>query len=157
VRALQAGHARLHPDIVIAVPGADGPTVRAVRDLLPEAYFFPDVNARRIVRFNQRYYEAVKDGTKRSSVRWNEAVTVGPAIFVFEDHPESAALDGRVVSVTRHPLASLTPQQARLADSTDMAEYRDGLRRHYPDLPSDADVDVVAFELATDGPPSPRG
>jgi cytidine deaminase len=138
----------LHPDIFVAVPSADGPQMRPIRKLLPDTYFSPDASARRIVRFHKRYYEAIVAGTKTTTVRWEDPVALGPATFVFEDHPENAMLDGEVLAITRHELGSLTPEQAHLPAGTDMAEYRRGLRGHYPDLPDDADVDVVSFTVA---------
>lgn len=134
----------LHPDIVVAIPTEQGPRMRPVAKLLPETYFFPDANALRVLRFNKRYYGAVATGEKGSSVRWDESVRVGPAIFYFEDD-ERPPLAGEILSVNRYRLSDLTPESLRLPDGATVGKYLAGLRRHYPDMPDDAEVDVVDF------------
>ena len=39
----------------------------------------------------------------------------------------------------------MTPEQAHLGPGTTIKELRDGLRNHYPDMPDDAELDVVTF------------
>lgn len=63
----------LHPDLLVAVPDAGKPVMRPIRTLLPGTYFFPTANARRILRFNKRYFEAVSSGEKRVTVAFSEA------------------------------------------------------------------------------------
>lgn len=137
----------LHPDVLVAVPGGDCPQLRAIRKLLPDTYFFPDAKARRIVRFNKRYYDAVASGTKTTTIRYDDPIARGPALFVFEDDAEHRTLEGIVTGVERHRLDRMTAEQARLTPGTRIDELRHGLRSHYPDLPEDAEVDVVAFDL----------
>lgn len=137
----------LHPDIVVAVPGATGPQVQPVRKLLPSAYHYPDANVRRVVRFNKRYYDSVVDGTKTSTIRYDDPVAIGAALFVFEDDDRHRTLNGEVTGIERHRLDRMTPQQARLGPDGTMEGLRAGLRGHYPDLPDDAEVDVVTFAL----------
>jgi cytidine deaminase len=138
----------LHPDLLVAVPTDSGPVMRPIRKLLPDTYFFPDADARRVVRFNKRYYEAVVSGEKTVTVRWDDPMTIGPAIFVFEDHPESARIDGEVLTSDRHSLESLTAEQAKMPDGADVAALISGLKSHYPDMPPNAMVDVVTFTTA---------
>lgn len=90
----------------------------------------------------------VVNGTKTTTVRWDDPIAVGPATFVFEDNPENAALEGEVLAIFRHKLGSLTPEQAHLPVGMDMGECRRGLRAHYPDLPDDAEVGVVMFTVS---------
>lgn len=137
----------LHPDLLVAVPGIDGPVMRPVRKLLPDTYFFPDAHARRVVRFNKRYYQAVAAGEKTVTLRWDDPITTGPATFVFEDHPDHARFDGEVITVERHRLSTLTAEQARLSPGGDVAALVAGLRTHYPEMPQDAEVDVVTFAI----------
>lgn len=75
----------LHPDVFVAVPTDDGPALRPIRRLLPDTYFYPDADARRIVRFNKRYYEDIATARKTSTVRYEDPIAPGPAIFLFED------------------------------------------------------------------------
>lgn len=87
----------LHPDVMVVVPGNDGPQLKPIRKLLPDTYFFPDADSRRILRFNKRYYDVA--------------------------------------------------EQARLAPGTPVNGPPQGLRSHYPDLPDEAEVEVVTFKL----------
>lgn len=137
----------LHPDLVVAVPTEHGPRMRPITKLLPHTYFYPDARAERVLRFNKRYYEAVGSGEKRSSVRWDERVSTGPAIFYFEDD-ERPPLRGEVVAVNRFRLGDLTPERLRLPKGGTVEDYLAGLRLHYPEMPPDAEVDVVDFAQA---------
>ncbi|OIK06381.1 ASCH domain-containing protein [Streptomyces monashensis] len=137
----------LHPDVFVAVPTDDGPTLRPIRELLPDAYFFPDAHARRIVRFNKRYYEAIATARKSSTIRYDDPIALGPAIFLFEDDEAHRTLNGTVTSVERQRLDRLTAEQARLNGRTSLDELKSGLQEHYPGLPSDAEVDIVTFTV----------
>jgi cytidine deaminase len=125
----------LHPDVLVAVPADGGPLLRPVRKFLPDTYFQPDSSARRIVRFNKRYYEAIVAGRKTSTIRCDDPIALGPAIFYFEDDDARRTLSGTVTGSERYRLDKLTAAQAQ------------GLQSHYPGLPSDADVDVVTFTV----------
>ncbi|MDT5014714.1 MAG: hypothetical protein QOD39_874 [Mycobacterium sp.] len=135
-----------HPDLLVAVPTASGPQMRPIAKLLPDTYFFPDAQSQRVFRFNKRYYEEVVSGVKTSSVRWDENVAVGPAIFYFEDD-ERLPLRGQILAVNRYKLDDLTPERLRLSTGSTVEGYIDGLRQHYPHMPTDASVDVVDFAL----------
>ena len=137
----------LHPDAIVAVPTASGPEMRQIVELLPDTYFFPDSRATRVLRFNKRYYDAVANGEKTSTVRWGERVAVGQAIFYFEDDEEHASLNGEIRAVNRFRLDELTAERLRLPDGGSTEGYLDALRQHYPQMPHDAAVDVVDFSL----------
>ncbi|KUH38127.1 MULTISPECIES: ASCH domain-containing protein [Streptomyces] len=137
----------LHPDVFVAVPTDDGPALRPIRKLLPDTYFFPDADARRIVRFNKRYYEDIATARKTSSVRHDDPIAPGPALFLFEDDEAHRTLNGIVTGVERHRLDRLTAAQARLDDGTSIEQLKSGLQGHYPGLPSDAEVDIVTFTV----------
>lgn len=139
----------LHPDILVAVPADDGPLLRPVRKLLPDTYFFPDADARRVVRFNKRYYEPIVTGQKTSTVRYDDPIAPGPAIFYFEDDDAHRTLSGTITSVERHRLDKLTTEQAHLDADTSIEQLTAGLQTHYPDMPSDADIDLVTFTIET--------
>ncbi|SEC45208.1 cytidine deaminase [Streptomyces sp. 3213] len=94
----------LHPDVQVAVPTDDGPVLRPIRMLLPDTYFFPDADARRIVRFDKHDYEAVATARKTSTVRHDETIGPGPAIFFFEDDEAHRTLNGTVTGVERRRL-----------------------------------------------------
>ena len=135
-----------HPDLLVAVPTESGPQMRPIAKLLPDTYFFPDAQSQRVFRFNKRYYDGVVSRVKTSSVRWDENVGVGPAIFCFEDD-ERSPLRGQILAVNRYKLGDLTPECLRLSSEGTVQGYIDDLRQHYPDMPTDASVDVVDFDL----------
>ncbi len=118
--------------------------MRAIAKLLPDTYFFPDADAIRVLRFNKRYYDDVASGVKTSSVRWDESVAVGPAILYFEDSGRPP-LHGEILAVHRYRLSDLTHERLRLSTGGSVQAYVEGLRRHYPQMPDNAEVDVVDF------------
>lgn len=135
----------LHPALLVAVPTVTGPAMRLIAKMLPDAYFFPDADAARVLRFHKRYYEAIVAGTKTSSVRWDDPVAAGLVILYFEDDDAHGPLHGHVLEVNRFALGELTPERLRLTEGSSVELYIDGLRGHYPDMPADASVDVVDF------------
>ncbi|MBT2534139.1 ASCH domain-containing protein [Arthrobacter sp. ISL-48] len=141
----------LHPDILVAVPTVAGPRMRPIAKLLSDTYFFPDTQAKRVFSFNRRYYDAVVSGRKTSSVRWDEQIAVGPAIFYFEDDAECPPLRGEILEVQRYRLSDLTPERLRLLNGEATEGYLEGLQRHYPAMPPDAFVDIVDFQVIPSG------
>lgn len=137
----------LHPDLLVAVPSTDGPQMRPIAKLLADTYFFPDGDAKRVFRFNRRYYDGIVSGKKTSSVRWDEQISPGPVIFYFEDDEAHAPLLGQILEVQRYRLGDLTAERLRLAEGESVEGYVEGLRRHYPLMPADAFVDVADFRV----------
>lgn len=118
--------------------------MRPIVKLLPDTYVFPDAQAERVLRFNRRYHEEVASGEKTSSVRWGETLAVGPVVLYFEED-DGPPLQGEIVAVNRFRLSELTADRLRLPDGGTVEGYVEGLRGHYPELPADAEVDVVDF------------
>lgn len=139
----------LHPDLLVALPGESGPSVLPVRKLLPETYFWPDAKAKRVLRFNQRYYDDVASGSKTVTLRWDDPIAVGPATFVFEDHPDNLTIDGEVLTIECFPLEGLTVEQLKRLPGNDVVALKTALREHYPKMPDDASVDVVTFTITS--------
>lgn len=116
-----------------------------------DTFFFPDANARRVVGFNKRYFDSVASGTKTTTIRYDDPIALGPALFVFEDDAEHRTLDGLVTDVVSRRLGLMTAADARLGPEMRIDDLRHGLQSHYPGLPEDAVVELVAFKLlATD-------
>lgn len=100
------------------------------------------------IHFHQKHHDAVQRGEKVTTVRWHEDVRIGPAVFVFDEHPTARPLHGAVTEVTDHPLADLTPAAAHQPEGTDMVEFAHQLRaNYYPDMPDDAVVRVAVIAL----------
>ncbi|MEU9731557.1 ASCH domain-containing protein [Streptomyces sp. NPDC048002] len=121
--------------------------MRPIRRLLPDTYFHPDADARRIVRFHKRYYDDIAAARKTSTVRYEDPIAPGPAIFLFEDDDASRTLEGTVTGVERQRLDHLTAEQARLDGFTSIGQLKKALESHYPGLPSDAEVELVTFTV----------
>ena len=83
-----------------------------------------------------------------TTIRYDDPIAAGGALLVFEDDEDHRTLDGEVTGVKRHRLDRMTPDQAGLPPGTTPGELRAGLQNHYPDLPGNAEVDVVTFRLA---------
>lgn len=138
----------LHPDLLVAVPSMAGPQMRPIAKLLADTYFYPDGDAKRVFRFNKRYYAGVASGQKTFTVRWDEQISVGPVLFYFEDDEAHAPLHGQILEVQRYRLDDLTAERLRLSEGDRVDNYIESLRKHYPLMPADALVDIVDFNLA---------
>ncbi|MFT7765741.1 ASCH domain-containing protein [Clavibacter tessellarius] len=111
-----------------------------------------DVGAQ-VIRFHRKHHDAIVSGEKVTTVRWQEDLLVGPATFVFDEHPTAVPLDGRVTSVRRHLLADLTPEDAHQPPGTDMALFAEQLREnYYPKMSASASVVVAEIELQDTSP-----
>ncbi|ROP65450.1 ASCH domain-containing protein [Curtobacterium sp. PhB115] len=96
------------------------------------------------IHFHRQHHEAITSGEKVTTVRWNESVPVGAAIFVFDELPAAEAVAGTVTAVRQYRLDTLTAEQAHQPPGTDMQLFAQQLREnHYPDMPSDALVEVA--------------
>jgi hypothetical protein len=106
-----------------------------------------------VIRFHRKHHDAIVSGEKVTTVRFDEDLRVGPATFVFDEHPTAVPLAGRVTSVRRHLLADLTPEDAHQPPGTDMALFAEQLREnYYPTMPASAAVVVAEIELQDTSP-----
>lgn len=137
----------LYPDVFVIVPTSDGPDAVPVRDLLPSAYRQPDAHPPRLVRFNSRYYDDIVAGAKTVTIRYQDPVSPGPALLVFEDEDGYRSINGVVDRVEARRLDHLTMDDARRENTDSPERLREGLRQHYPNIPDDASVDVVTFHI----------
>lgn len=136
-----------HPDCLVIVPGEGEPDLVPVRKLLPHTYNFPDASPERFIRFNPRYYEAVREGSKTATTRLDDPCSAGPAWLVFEFDDGFKRLRGIVDSVKTTRFDQLTDEDARLEGGTVAEDLQNGLRGHYPAIQADSPVDVVRFHV----------
>jgi cytidine deaminase len=136
-----------HPDCFVIVPDEGGPDLVAIRDLLPNTYRFPDAAPERLVRFNPRYYDAIANGRKTATTRFNDPCAVGPAWLLFEFDDEYKRLPGIVDSIATKRFDELTDEDAQMEECAAADELREDLRDHYPDIQNDSPVDVVRFRV----------
>ncbi|GGL82325.1 hypothetical protein GCM10009706_21150 [Curtobacterium citreum] len=102
------------------------------------------------IHFHRKHHEAVMSGEKVTTVRWNEDVPVGAAVFVFDEHPTALSVPGTVIAVHQYRLDMLTAEQAHQPPETDMQLFAQQLREnYYPDMPSDAVVEVAQLAIET--------
>jgi cytidine deaminase len=136
-----------HPDCLVIVPTAEGPTAVPITQLLPYSYHFPDASPQRFVRFNPRYYDAVRDGSKTATTRFEDSNAVGPAWLLFEFDDGYRRLPGFVESIEAKRFDDITDADAQLEGCTVAAELQEGLRGHYPRIQNDSLVEVVRFRV----------
>ena len=134
-----------HPGIRVVVPTADGPRGVAVTELLPYAF---DAAAQQVqrLRFNPRHLPAVRDGSKRVTMRYRDPVAVGPALLVFE-FPEEVVLPGRVTATVRKTVDEVSEAEARADGFPGREHVLPGLRGHYPGLTGADEIVLVSFDV----------
>ncbi|MCO5994373.1 ASCH domain-containing protein [Actinoallomurus rhizosphaericola] len=98
--------------------------------------------------FHRDYLDAVRAGTKVTTIRHRDPVTVGPVNLVFELE-EEVTLPGVITGVVGKRVAELTEPDAVADGFRDLAELRDRLRYHYPDIRPDDEITIVYFELTS--------
>ena len=108
-----------------------------------------------VLSFSAIYRRDVLAGSKTSTVRWGEDLSIGPVSIVFDDDP-SAAHPARILTITRRRSDAVSPTDVGAPDETDMREFVEQLRaNHYAAMPAVATLTVVTFAL--DDARSPDG
>jgi cytidine deaminase len=133
------------PGIHVVIPTADGPQVAPIGDLLPHTYRWQAQQIQRL-RFRGGHLPAVRDGSKRVTMRYNDPVQVGPALLVFGSDEETS-LPGRITSTVAKRVEDITDDEAREDGFAGAGEVLHGLRDYYPDLRSTDEIVIVRFEV----------
>ena len=136
------------PGIHVVVPTADGPQAVQIGDLLPHTYQWQTQQLQRL-RFRATHLPAVRDGSKRVTMRYRDPVQVGPALLVFEFDDE-VSMPGRITSTVAKPVGSITDDEAREDGFATAADVLPGLRGYYPLLQANDEVVIVRFEVDDD-------
>jgi len=97
------------------------------------------------LRFRATHLPAVRDGSKRVTMRFRDPVEVGPAILVFGSGDE-VHLPGRITSAVARPVNRVTDDEARADGFASAAGVLPGLRDYYPGLQPDDEIAIVHFE-----------
>jgi cytidine deaminase len=95
--------------------------------------------------FRATHLPAVRDGSKRVTMRFNDPVEVGPALLVFEFDDE-VSIPGRITSTVTKTVEAVTDAEAREDGFGSAADVLPGLRDYYPDLQPTDDIVIVHFE-----------
>jgi cytidine deaminase len=146
-----------HPDIHVVVPAGEGHQVVPIGDLLPHTHSWRAQQIQRL-RFRAGHLPAVRAGSKRITMRFNDPVQVGPALLVFELDDE-IALPGRITSTVAKPVSGITDDEARENGFAGAADVLPGLRDYYSGLQPGDEIVIVHFEVteaAGAGPPQGR-
>jgi cytidine deaminase len=137
-----------YPKIRVIVRQEIGLTSVPIVDLLPYA-FGQREHGQQVLYLHDGYLDAVRDGTKQTTVRLHDPVAPGPVRFVFVHADEtSTTLDAVVTRVVSKAVSDLDDADAVRDGFVDRAALLSALERHYPGLDASATVDVVHFSLA---------
>jgi ASCH domain-containing protein len=101
------------------------------------------------LRFRAGHLPAVRDGSKRVTMRFEDPVQVGPALLVFEFDDE-ITLPGRITSTVAKRIDSITDDEAREDGFARAADVLPGLLDYYPQLRPDSEIVIVRFEVDDD-------
>jgi cytidine deaminase len=136
------------PNIHVIVPAGEGTQTVQIGDLLPHAYRWQDQQLQRL-RFRASHLPAVRDGSKRVTMRLRDPVQVGPTLLVFECDDE-ISMPGRITSTVAKSVDSITDDEAQQDGFPNAAGVLPGLREYYPQLQSSDEIVIVHFEVNDD-------
>lgn len=127
---------------------ANGLVARSVGDLLPHAFDWRVLGERQRLYMWEGYEQAIRDGSKRQTLRVDDPFRPGEALVVFEKESDDiVTIPAEIVSVRTAARAELTEQDAQRDGFADLAELHAALDQHYPGLRPQDPIDVVAFEI----------
>ena len=98
------------------------------------------------LRFRGSHLEAVRAGTKRITMRFDDPVEVGLATLVFELDAE-VRLPGRIVSTVAKRADRVTEDEAVEDGFAGAHDVVPGLRSYYPNLQPSDEIVIVRFEV----------
>lgn len=137
-----------YPAIRVIVRGKAGLESVSVAELLPYAFDQQGLG-HQVLYFYDGYLDAVRGGTKQTTIRLHDPVRPGPVRLVFDhDAGASTIVDAVVTDVASKAVSALDDDDAVRDGYGDRSELLAALRSHYPELDESAEVDVVHFELA---------
>ncbi|MCX2731659.1 ASCH domain-containing protein [Saccharopolyspora sp. NFXS83] len=138
-----------YPDARAIIRGENGLESVPITDLLPFPYDYQDYEPDAppiALHLWDGYLDAVRNGTKRSTVRVHDPVVPGPIRLIFEhDGGSATTLAAEVTEVEHRTVAELTEQDAVLDGFANLAELRTALDAHYPGLTGATELDLVRF------------
>ncbi|MEL4358928.1 MULTISPECIES: ASCH domain-containing protein [unclassified Luteococcus] len=137
------------PAIQCVVRGSNGLEALSVSELLPHAYDWCAMELPQKVFMWEGYESAIRDGSKRQTIRVDDPFRPGPAQLVFEkESGEVITVDAKVTSVLATRRCDLTEEHAQRDGFASLADLHEALDMHYPGLEMEDSIDLVAFELS---------
>ncbi|MGI3785491.1 MAG: hypothetical protein ACRYG2_32495 [Janthinobacterium lividum] len=134
-----------YPGIWVLVPTPDGLRRMRASDLLPHTYRWDAEQTQRL-RFRGTHLDAVRQNTKRCTIRFRDPVQVGPALLVFE-LPEPVLLPGLITSTVAKQVSDITEDEAHADGFPSAADVLPGLQGYYPGLLANDEIILVTFAL----------
>lgn len=136
------------PAIRCVVRGPAGLEAVPVADLLPYAYDWREMEKPQRIYMWEGYERAIRNGSKRQTIRVDDPFRTGPAVIVFErDSGEVITIEAEVTDVQGLQCQDLTEEHAVEDGFRDLGELNAALDQHYPGLEATAEVDVVSFTI----------
>lgn len=140
----------IDPAIQCIVRGSNGLEALKVSELLPHAYDWRAMEMPQKVFMWEGYEPAIRDGSKRQTIRVDDPFRPGPAQLVFEkESGEVTTVDAEVTSVLATRRRDLTEEQAQRDGFASLTELHKALDMHYPGLEMEDKIDIVTFELSS--------
>lgn len=140
----------IDPAIQCIVHGSNGLEALSLSELLPCAYDWRAMELPQKVFMWEGYETAIRDGSKRQTIRVDDPFRPGPAQLVFEkESGEVTTIDAKVTSVIATRRCDLTEEQAQRDGFASLTKLHKALDMHYPGLEMEDSVDVVTFELSS--------
>ena len=137
------------PAIQCVIRVSNGLEAATVSELLPHAYDWRATELPQKVFMWEGYEPAIRDGSKRQTIRVDDPFRPGPAQLVFEkESGETSTIAATVTSVLATRRCDLTEEQAQRDGFASLAELHQALDMHYPGLEMEDNIDVVTFELS---------
>lgn len=136
------------PAIQCIVRTSNGLEAQPVSGLLPHAYDWRAGEETQRVYMWEGYEQAIRDGSKRQTIRVDDPFRAGPAQIVFEKDTGSDSIRPVIISsVVSTRRGNLTEEHAIRDGFSSLEELHEALNRHYPGLRTDDPVDIVTFYL----------
>ena len=136
-----------YPDIRVILQVESGLAAVPIAELLPYAFDRRKVG-QQVLYLDEHDLDAVRQGTKRTTIRRHDPVASGPVRFVFPHADKtSTTMDAIVTEIGSKPVADLDDDDAARDGFTDRTELLAALLRRYPGLDPASEVDVVHFRL----------
>ncbi|MEQ3550481.1 ASCH domain-containing protein [Pseudonocardia nematodicida] len=141
----------LYPGIRAVIRTKIGHEAVPVRELLPFVFDWRELEpgVPQTLYVWEGYLDAIRAGTKTSTVRVDDPATVGPCRLVF-DHDSEGTTTTQLVEITdvvEGTAGELTDDDARRDGFADLTGLTTALATHYPGIEDRTKVDVVHFRL----------
>lgn len=100
------------------------------------------------MHFRGSHLAAVREGSKRITMRFQDPVSVGPAHLIFElNDAEEVTITAQVTTTVAKTVRDVTDEEAREDGFATSAALLNGLRSYYPDLAAGDQIVIVRFDV----------